>query len=69
MNPVRGTPEPNSGKDNNALFYGAPGTGKTSITKRLCLKVNQYPMIEMKGSSLTATVDDHIVSRPYWMSW
>ncbi|CAJ0761774.1 12794_t:CDS:2 [Entrophospora sp. SA101] len=48
INPTRGDVDPTSGKDNNALFYGAPGTGKTSITKRICLKINQYPMIELK---------------------
>ena len=59
INPTRGGVEPQSGKDNNALFYGAPGTGKTSITKRLCLQINQYPMIELKGSSLTITTSEH----------
>lgn len=58
INPTRGLIDKTSGKDNNALFYGAPGTGKTSITKRLCLRNNRFPMIEIKGSSLTPTLSD-----------
>ncbi|CAG8568608.1 4151_t:CDS:2 [Ambispora leptoticha] len=48
VNPARGQIDQTSGKDNNALFYGAPGTGKTSITKRLCLRTNRFPVIEIK---------------------
>lgn len=59
INPTRGEIDPATGKDNNALFYGTPGTGKTAITKRLCFRVNQYPLIELKGSSLTSTMDNH----------
>lgn len=58
INPTRGEPDQN-GKDNNALLYGTPGTGKSSITKKLCFRVNQYPLVEIKGSSLTSTMDNH----------
>jgi predicted AAA+ superfamily ATPase len=36
IDPVRGEPDPNnSEKDNNALFYGTGGTGKTSLVRKL----------------------------------
>ncbi|RHZ35897.1 AAA family ATPase [endosymbiont GvMRE of Glomus versiforme] len=60
INPTRGELDSTSGKDNNALFYGAPGTGKTSITKRLCLRTNRFPMVEVKGSSFTPTFADNV---------
>ncbi|CAI2189541.1 10684_t:CDS:2 [Funneliformis geosporum] len=55
-NPTRGIPDPNTKRDNNALFYGAPGTGKTATTQNICFKANKYPLVEIKGSSLTPRI-------------
>ncbi|CAH1765999.1 15199_t:CDS:10, partial [Entrophospora sp. SA101] len=45
-------------KDNSALFYGAPGTGKTATIKNVCVKANKYPVVEIKGSALTPNKED-----------
>lgn len=43
---------------NNALFYGAPGTGKTETMRNICVKANKYPLISIAGSDLTPTDSD-----------
>ncbi|CAG8561261.1 12601_t:CDS:10, partial [Racocetra persica] len=42
-NPTRGDYE--KGLGNNALFYGAPGTGKTETMRNLCVKADKYPLV------------------------
>jgi Cdc6-like AAA superfamily ATPase len=40
FNPIRGEPEPdNADRDNNALFYGTGGTGKTSLARRITYNI------------------------------
>ncbi|CAI2187186.1 6300_t:CDS:10 [Funneliformis geosporum] len=56
--PTRGTIE----KDNNALFYGKTGTGKSATLKKLCVEVNKCPLVTVKGSSLTPTKQDYDAS-------
>jgi hypothetical protein len=56
-NPIRGKKDRNK-KDNSALFYGAPGTGKTATMKNLCYNADKYPLVEIKGSNLTPTEAD-----------
>ncbi|CAG8584316.1 9109_t:CDS:2 [Paraglomus brasilianum] len=51
--PSRGKPDPGNKKDNNALFYGTEGTGKTSIVRKLTYETDCYPLVEVKGSSLS----------------
>ncbi|CAG8651857.1 8776_t:CDS:2 [Ambispora gerdemannii] len=58
-NPVRGKQDPTTEKDNNALLYGAGGTGKTSIVRKLAYNANCYPLIEIKGPSLTPRKEDY----------
>jgi len=58
-NPVRGEPDPETEKDNNALFYGAGGTGKTSLVRRLAYNADLYPLMEIKGSNLTPRKEDY----------
>ncbi|CAI2187227.1 8989_t:CDS:2 [Funneliformis geosporum] len=58
-NPVRGKQDPTTEKDNNALLYGAGGTGKTSIVRKLTYNANRYPLIEIKGPSLTPRKEDY----------
>jgi ATPase family associated with various cellular activities (AAA) len=58
-NPIRGEPDPDTEKDNNALLYGAGGTGKTSIVRRIAYNSDLYPLIEIKGSSLTPRKEDY----------
>jgi len=55
--PVRGEKNQEN-KDNSALFYGAPGTGKTATMKNLCVRADKYPLVEIKGSNLTPTQAD-----------
>ena len=57
VNPIRGKKDKNK-KDNSALFYGAPGTGKTATMKNLCYRADKYPLVEIKGSNLTPTEAD-----------
>ena len=60
INPVRGEQDPNnSEKDNNALFYGAGGTGKTSLVRRIAYNSDLYPLIEIKGPALTPRKEDY----------
>jgi len=59
INPARGERDPLTKKDNNALLYGTGGTGKTSIVRRISYEANCYPLIEIKGPSLTPRKEDH----------
>jgi len=60
INPVRGEQDPNnSEKDNNALFYGTGGTGKTSLVRKLTFEADLYPLIEIKGPALTPRKEDY----------
>jgi len=43
---------------NNALFYGATGTGKTATMINLCVRANKYPLVAVAGSDLTPTDTD-----------
>lgn len=54
--PTRGNYE--KGLGNNALFYGAPGTGKTETMRNLCVKADKYPLVVVAGSDLTPTEAD-----------
>ncbi|CAG8616005.1 6409_t:CDS:10 [Ambispora gerdemannii] len=45
VDPVRGDKETG---ENNALFYGAPRTGKSATVKNLCFEANKYPLVEIK---------------------
>ncbi|CAI2182008.1 6374_t:CDS:2, partial [Funneliformis geosporum] len=56
-NPIRGETDKNK-RDNNAIFYGAPGTGKTRTIQNICYTANRYPLVEIKGSALTPTKED-----------
>jgi len=56
---VRGEPDPQTEKDNNALFYGAGGTGKTSLVRRIAYNSDLYPLIEIKGPALTPRKEDY----------
>ncbi|CAI2195602.1 9991_t:CDS:2 [Funneliformis geosporum] len=42
-----------SNLDNNALFYGAPRTGKSVMAEKLAYEANIYPLVVIQGSSLT----------------
>lgn len=59
INPIRGDPNPITKKDNNALFYGTGGTGKTSLVRRVAYNSDVYPLIEIKGPSLTPRKSDY----------
>src|SRR5204863_8148656 len=54
-NPVRGELDPNdlSNLDNNALFYGAPRTGKSVMAEKLAYEADKYPLVTIQGSTLT----------------
>jgi ATP-dependent 26S proteasome regulatory subunit len=39
--------------DNNALFYGAPRTGKSVMAEKLAYEADVYPLVVIQGSSLT----------------
>ncbi|CAI2197862.1 8332_t:CDS:2, partial [Funneliformis geosporum] len=51
-----------SKKDNNALFFGTEGTGKTSIVRKLTYETDCYPLVEVKGSTLSPTKNDSNLS-------
>ena len=55
IDPVRGELNPNdlSQLDNNALFYGAPRTGKSIMAEKLAYEVDVYPLVAIQGSTLT----------------
>ena len=57
--PSRGKPNPATKKDNNAIFFGAPGTGKTATVKKICIEADCCPLVIVKGSSLTPTKQDY----------
>ena len=57
-NPIRGGLDEWDKRGNNALFYGTGGTGKTSITKKLAYEADLYPLVEVKGSTLTPNKKD-----------
>src|SRR5207244_6936452 len=53
MNLIRGERDPNTKLDNNALFYGAPRTGKSVMAEKLSYEADMYPLVVIQGSSLT----------------
>ena len=57
--PWRGNPDSATKKDNNAIFFGAPGTGKTATVKKICIEADECPLVIVKGSSLTPTKQDY----------
>lgn len=57
--PWRGNPNPTTKKDNNAIFFGAPGTGKSATVKKICIEADECPLVIVKGSSLTPTKQDY----------
>ncbi|CAI2185952.1 15961_t:CDS:2 [Funneliformis geosporum] len=52
-------PDPTTKKDNNAIFFGAGGTGKTATVKKICIEADSCPLVIVKGSSLTPTKQDY----------
>ncbi|CAG8773348.1 27403_t:CDS:10, partial [Gigaspora margarita] len=60
INPVRGDME--SG-ENNALFFGMTRTGKSAVMKNLCFEANKYPLVIVKGSSLTPRLKTYGLER------
>ncbi|CAH1765573.1 4383_t:CDS:10 [Entrophospora sp. SA101] len=42
-----------SNLDNNALFYGAPRTGKSVMAEKLAYEADIYPLVVIQGSTLT----------------
>ena len=60
QNPIRGEIDPNdlSNLDNNAIFYGAPRTGKSVMAEKLAYEANIYPLVIIKGSTLTPKKPD-----------
>lgn len=53
MNPTRGKKDSISKLDNNALFYGAPRTGKSVMSEKIAYEADRYPLVVIQGSSLT----------------
>jgi len=53
--PIRGEMDPNnlSELDNNALFFGAPRTGKSVMAEKLAYEADVYPLVVIQGSTLT----------------
>ncbi|CAJ0649479.1 14911_t:CDS:2 [Entrophospora sp. SA101] len=43
--------------NNNALFYGAPRTGKSVMAEKLAYEANKYPLVVIQGSALTPLDD------------
>jgi len=58
-NPVRGEIDPNTKLDNNALFYGAPRTGKSVMAEKLAYEADMYPLVVIQGSTLTPRKNDY----------
>jgi len=53
-NPTRGEYKPNENiLDNNALFYGAPRTGKSIIAELITDEADKVPLVTIQGSTLT----------------
>src|SRR5437763_4497450 len=42
-----------SNLDNNALFFGAPRTGKSIMAEKLAYEADKYPLVTIQGSTLT----------------
>ncbi|MCE8163127.1 MAG: AAA family ATPase [Candidatus Moeniiplasma glomeromycotorum] len=59
--PIRGELDPNdlSNLDNNALFYGAPRTGKSVMAEKLAYEADKYPLVVIQGSTLTPKKSDN----------
>ncbi|CAG8648566.1 5153_t:CDS:2 [Ambispora gerdemannii] len=55
----KSNPNPATKKDNNAIFFGAPGTGKSATVKKICIEADECPLVIVKGSSLTPTKQDY----------
>ncbi|RIA80674.1 hypothetical protein C1645_838286 [Glomus cerebriforme] len=45
--------------DNNALFYGAPRTGKSVMAEKLAYEADKYPLVVIQGSTLTPKKADN----------
>ena len=58
INPVRGEKDHQSQKDNNALFYGTGGTGKSITAEKLAYEADIYPLVVVKGMALTPKLPD-----------
>ena len=56
--PVRGEKDSQSQKDNNALFYGTGGTGKSITSEKLAYEADIYPLVVVKGMALTPKLPD-----------
>src|SRR3954463_5508563 len=48
-----------SNLDNNALFYGAPRTGKSIMAEKLAYEADVYPLVVIQGSALTPRKADY----------
>ncbi|CAG8653666.1 6801_t:CDS:2 [Ambispora leptoticha] len=59
LNHTNCSPDPTTKRDNNAIFYGAAGTGKSATAKKICIEANSCPLVIVKGSSLTPTKQDY----------
>ncbi|CAG8504891.1 5622_t:CDS:10 [Racocetra fulgida] len=44
--------------DNNALFYGAPRTGKSVMAEKLAYESDMHPLVVIQGSTLTPNKSD-----------
>jgi SpoVK/Ycf46/Vps4 family AAA+-type ATPase len=57
---VRGEQNPDNPAelDNNAIFYGAPRTGKSVMAEKLAYEVDCYPLVVIQGSTLTPNKSD-----------
>ena len=64
LDPVRGEQDPNNPAelDNNALFYGAPRTGKSIKVEQLVYEADKYPLVVIQGSTLTPKSRDQKVN-------
>jgi len=58
LDPIRGEKDSQSQKDNNALFYGTGGTGKSITVEKLAYKSDKYPLVVIQGSALTPKLPD-----------
>src|SRR3954454_18150443 len=47
--------------DNNALFYGAPRTGKSVMAEKLAYEADKYPLVTIQGSTLTVNKPQSII--------
>ncbi|WNE40171.1 MAG: ATP-dependent zinc metalloprotease FtsH [Mycoplasmataceae bacterium] len=55
QDPIRGEQNANNPAelDNNAIFYGAPRTGKSIMAEKLAYEADIYPLVVIQGSTLT----------------